>query len=285
MTDFIKSARPIKSSAVGAHYLRHVPSMISKDDYADTWEKWLTTGHLKTLSGLETFVHRDFSQGTTQCFDQFVLRHCKSRKIVAFRGEFQYHACIGKFVDFGYINSIDELSSNHAVIISAPFSGTGNNRHDFNEILDRCSALHIPVCLDLAYWGIAKNIKINLSQHDCVEVVCSSLSKPFYVLETHRVGIRFSRLYLDDGISMMNEVNMQNNHSMSLGKHFMKTFSCDWNWQHHQDKYQQICKNHQLIETDTIIFAQGSLPVWKEFQRVPDTNGRVGVSLILSDAT
>ena len=47
--------------------------------------------------------------------------------------------------------------------------------------------------------------------YPCITDVTCSLSKPFFTLENHRVGIRWTRDYVDDGVSMLNEVSMQNN--------------------------------------------------------------------------
>ena len=98
----------------------------------------------------------------------------------------------------------------------------------------------IPVCLDLAYWGIAKNILIDLNQFPAIKEVTCSLSKPFYTLENHRVGVRFTKDYVDDGVSMLNEVKMQNNYSMALGVKYMKNFSPDYNWKKFKDAYEDV---------------------------------------------
>ena len=72
--------------------------------------------------------------------------------------------------------------------------------------------------------GYCKNIHIDLNQFPAIKEVTCSLSKPFYTLENHRVGVRFTKDYVDDGVSMLNEVKMQNNYSMALGVKYMKNF-------------------------------------------------------------
>ena len=136
----------------------------------------------------------------------------------------------------------------------------------------------VSVCLDLAYWGIAKNVSIDFDQYPCIVEVTASLSKPFYVLENHRVGVRFCKNYPNDGVSMLNQVNMQNIYSMSLGIHFMEKFSADWLWQKLNHQYQDICTAHQLVPTDTIIFALGDEQRHKEFNRGIDHNFRICIS-------
>jgi hypothetical protein len=282
---FEKGARPIKNLLIKQHYHIYNFSRPTLESYVDCWVHWLTHSGQKTLLGLDKFVFRDYTQGTGQAFDHFVLRHAGTRTISAFRGDFQYHACISKRLCFEYLNSEDDLTNDHALIISVPFSGLGKVLPIFDDLMHRCKELGIPVCLDLAYWGIAKNVHINLADYPCVTEVVSSLSKPFYTLENHRVGIRFAKNYLDDGISMINEVNMQNFYSMGLGIHYMEKFNCDWNWNQHSIEYRDLCQTQRLQETDTVIFGLSDDPVYKEFGRGVPGNYRLCLSQQLSDIT
>ncbi len=280
---FSKGARPIRSSLVSAHYEKHIFKDVNLKHYLENWTNWLIEGQSKVLIGLEQFEYGDYTQGTSQTFDQFILRHSNQREIVVFEGEFQYHACISKKTQFSIINNPDQLQSNQAVILSVPFSDLGVCHPYFDLILDTCNKLHIPVCLDLAYWGIARNIKIDLVKHSCVKELTCSLSKPFFVLENHRVGVRFSRDYLDDGISMLNEVGMQNFYSMSLGIHYMKKFSNDWNWDQFGNLYQTLCEQYQLTKTDTVIFGTSQVDEFRDFGRGIPGNYRICISKLLSD--
>ena len=146
-----------------------------------------------------------------------------------------------------------------------------------------CMDFDIPVCLDLAYWGISKNVHIDLDMYTCIKEVTCSLSKPFFTLENHRVGIRFTRDYVDDGITMLNDVNMQNKYSMSLAKHYMEHYTPDWNWETYANKYQEVCHNLDLVWTDTIIFGLGDEERHKEFSRGVNGNYRVCISNHLGD--
>ena len=168
-----------------------------------------------------------------------------------------------------------------AVIISLPFSGTGDG-YIVKRVLAKCNELKIPVCLDLAYWGISKNIDLNLDDYPCITEVVSSLSKPFYTLETHRIGIRFSRVYADDGVSMQNEVNMQNRHSMNLGVSFMRKFNADWNWNYLEQRYNDACQDMKLSSTDCVIFGLGGEEYAENNRGIPGVN-RVCLSGVLAE--
>jgi hypothetical protein len=277
-----KASRPIPLHTVRLHHESIKQKLIETNFelYANTWRYWLTDTKLKTLKGLDSFTYQDYVQGTSQAFDMFMLRHIANRTIVTLKGDFQYHKCLGKFGNFTTVNSDMGLTEGMALLISLPFSGTGD-AYIVKRMLAKCNTLDIPVLLDLAYWGISKNIHIDLDEFPCVKEVTSSLSKPFYTLETHRVGIRFSREYLDDGVSMQNEVGMQNLHSMALGVSYMNKFSADWSWETLESRYYDACKYNDLTATDCVIFAQGNAD-YADHNRGPGVN-RVCISQLLSD--
>lgn len=269
-----KGARPIKHNAIQQHYFNHVFQTCTLVEYTTVWQNWLQNSFNKTIQGLDQFMYSDFVAGTSNVFDHFVLKHSGTKEITVLPGEFQYHKCISRHQKFNISNSVHK---NSALIISLPFSDYGKTHPNFYDLLDQCNALQVPVCLDVAYWGVAKDIELNLNKYPCIMEIAASLSKPFYTLETHRVGIRFSRDYQNDGISMLNEVGMQNLHSMSLGIHFMNKFSCDWNWQTHGNNYYQLCSELNLKPCDTVLFGIGG-SYFDDFNRGISENNRVCIS-------
>jgi len=283
----IRGARPIKNKEISDFHFHieknniHIPTL---EEYANVWREWINYSNSKSLLGLQSFSFADYTQGTSQTFDNFILRHSKDREILVLAGDFQYHACLGKHVEFTTIPYPHHLEGTlrgpdlHALIISAPFSDYGTMHPDFEHIMKACEVHNIPVCLDLAYWGISKHVHIDLDEFPAIKEVTCSLSKPFHTLENHRVGIRFTRDYVDDGVSMLNEVKMQNNYSMALGVEYMKNFSPDYNWTKFGSKYEDICAEQDLVYTDTIIFGLGDDLRHSEFNRGVHGNYRVCVS-------
>lgn len=287
MIKAVRGARPIQSSVIMQHYNNHIYKDVLLDEYVNVWRNWLEYSDTKSINGLEKFEYADYTQGTSQTFDHFILKHSATKQIMCLKGDFQYHACLGKTVDFKYVKDYDDFILNiqgnglHALIISLPFSDYGCVHPEFYHILNICDIHDIPVCVDLAYWGISKNVHLDLSYPAIQEITCS-LSKPFYTLENHRVGIRFTKTYADDGISMLNEVNMQNKFSMSLGVHFMKSFSPDWNWETYKSRYEKVCEEKDLVYTDTVIFGLGG-EEYNHFNRGIPNNNRVCISEYLGD--
>jgi len=283
----IRGARPIRNKEVLDFHNTLQPKEVSTEEYTNTFREWINYSDTKSLNGLDKFTFADYTQGTSQTFDHFAMKHLHKRQILALQGEFQYHRCITKFAEFKELMHIhpDFLYGKdlHALVISAPFSDFGCIHPEFELIMDHCNNFEIPVCLDLAYWGIAKNVHIDLDKYECIKEVTCSLSKPFFTLENHRVGVRFTRNYTDDGISMLNEVKMANNYSMALGVEYMRRFSPDYNWQKYSDLYQEVCHEQDLVWTDTVIFGLGDDVRHQEFHRGVPGNYRVCISEFLGD--
>lgn len=286
----VRGARPIRNREVLDFHNKlndvKIPTLV---EYERVWREWLNFSKHKSLVGLDNFKIADYTQGTSQSFDNFILRHSKDREILVLSGDFQYHACLGKHVEFKYVDYPHHLEGTlqgpglHALLISAPFSDYGCLHPDFEEIMRICNVMDIPVCLDLAYWGISKHIHIDLNEFPAIKEVTCSLSKPFFTLENHRVGIRFTRDYVDDGISMLNEVKMANNFSMGLGVEYMKNFNPDYNWNKYGKQYEDVCHEEDLVWTDTVIFGLGDDARHQEFNRGVRGNYRVCISDWLSD--
>jgi len=277
-----KGARPIIDTLVNDHYKKFKFHGVDLSTYADAWRRWLTSSVNKTINGLDHFSFVDYTCGTSQAFDQFCIRNNK-RRLVCFAGEFQYHSCLGKYLNFKILTSWEDLDKNDALILSFPFSDFGDAHPNQSSILKRCNQLSIPVCLDLAHWGVAKNLSIDLMQYPCVVEVTCSLSKPFYTLENHRVGVRFTREYVNDGISMINEVNMQNKYSISLGVFYLDAFSPDCMWEIYLDKYKEVCRQWDLIQTNVIIFGLSNDNKYNEYNRGIPGNHRICISNLLAD--
>ena len=284
----IRGARPIRNKEILDFHNNCKPAEVTLEQYSNVWREWLIFSNTKSIIGLDTFKYADYTQGTSQTFDNFILKHAVNKEIICLTGDFQYHACLGKHVQFKYVKNYNDFVENivgknlHAVIISFPFSDYGCMHPEFYDILNLCILHDFPVCIDLAYWGIAKNLELDLN-YKCIKEVTCSLSKPFFTLENHRVGIRFTKDYADDGISMLNEVNMQNNYSMALGVEYMRAFSPDYNWQKYKDQYEQVCNDNDLVYTDTVIFGLGDKTRHAEFNRGIPNNYRVCVSGWLND--
>lgn len=285
-----RGARPIQDPKVLAYYHKSLVDLeeVTLTEYTDTWRDWISYSELNAIDGLDSFPHAHYTQGTTQTFDHFVIRN-RERVMCTLPGEFQYHNCISKrntnhrIIDI-MGHGFDMLNSDCALLISCPFSDYGTEHPRMRDILDYCEVHQIPVCLDLAYYPIARDIELDLNDWHCIEDVTFSLSKAFAPLERHRVGVRFSREYHDDGICMLNEVKMYNEFSMMLGVEFMRSFSPDYNWKTYGYEYERICYVNGLVPTDTVIFGLGDGARFPHNNRGVVGNYRVCISEDLENA-
>ena len=88
------------------------------------------------------------------------------------------------------------------MIISVPFSDSGNEPKELYDILEECEIKGIPVWIDeKAIWSWLGNIQLDL-RYNCIEGISFSLTKGFYGCERLRIGVRMKREYEDDGIDM-----------------------------------------------------------------------------------
>ena len=108
----VRGARPIKNKEVlDIHNNLGKVKPTSIEHYASVFLDWMNYGALNSIEGLDEFKFADYTQGTSQTFDQFILRHSKDREINVLKGDFQYHACLGKHVNYRYIEHVSLMEN------------------------------------------------------------------------------------------------------------------------------------------------------------------------------
>lgn len=252
-----------------------LPNKFKKDFF-----KWINSSCLNKLSGLESFTNRQLCAGTAQAFDHWYWRH-KNRTIRFFKGEFMYHQAVLKHGGvYSYIED-RRLQPSDAVVISVPFSDWGKQREDLEYYLVNCCAMNIPVLLDFAYYPCTKNIDLDLDRFPCVDTVTFSISKAFYGAEFLRVGMRLEREHRDDGLDVINDVEMLNRPSLKIASELINNYSVDHNWLLFDTLYKDVCKQNYLQTTDCIMFGLGG-EEYKEYNRGTEVN-RVCVSELIGE--
>lgn len=245
-----------------------VIKMIYDNDVISKFEHsfgpWLETNQYNTVVGLKNF-QPDLSQGATQSFDSFYIKHA-NRKWKMFYGEYFYHTLMAVNLghDWSFISDYQQLNSNDALMLSVPFCDTGNTIEDLDHILNHCDKHGIPVLLDCAYYTIAKNIHLDLN-HPCIETVAFSLSKTFPVAHA-RVGMRYTRPSHKDGQKLHSMINYDNRLSAAVGLSLIEKFSSDWIVNKYQMAYNRLTNLLNLQAGDSIMFADGN-ESWNEYSR------------------
>jgi len=237
-------------------------SLISK--FQNSFTSWIQKNKFNTCSGLELF-EPDISQGSTQSFDSFFLRH-PDKKHKFFLGEYLYHIVVKKNLGqkWSFILDHTELSKGDALILSVPFCDTGNAPKQLDQILTHCTEQKIPVLLDLSYYTISHGINIDLN-FDCIDTVSFSLSKTFPVAYA-RIGMRYTRKESMDGQKLHSNINYDNRISAGIGLHVIEKFPSDYVVNKYLDLYHKVAAKLDLDASQTMIFADGTND-WSSYGR------------------
>lgn len=252
--------------------------------FLNDYSNWMKQGH--TLQGVDSYKYLAFSNGTTEVFDKFYMKHNR-RRLRLWKGEYFYHQIVARESYHAHFNWIDEgsINSNDVVVVSLPFSDTGNIPTNFYDIMEKCCYKRVPVLIDMAYLNISKPIKVNLD-YECIETITTSLSKVFPV-ETHRIGIRMNRHNDDDTLNAYtnNSTPYLNTNSIWLGHKLIETFKNNYIVNKYKEVQEQYCKELNLTPSSCVIFGIDENNIYQEYNRGSESNrlcfskiwdGRVG---------
>jgi histidinol-phosphate/aromatic aminotransferase/cobyric acid decarboxylase-like protein len=231
------------------------------------YKEWMSDG--KNIQGIDKFSNISYSNGTTEAFDKFYQLHMDKR-LRLYRGEYFYHQIMSRnFNRFNWVED-DPIRNNDVLVVSVPFSDTGNVPEKFEEILQQCDDNNVPVLLDMAYLNIS-NIKDLNVNHNCVEVITTSLSKVFPI-EHHRIGIRLTREEVNDTLLAYNQNNYVNLYSVNVGHRFIKQFKNDWTYKKYREKQIALCNQLDVAVSDCVIFGIDHNNKFSNYNRGGKTN-------------
>lgn len=259
-------------------------SNIVNDDTVHTrflvkYREWIQSTKNNTISGIEQFPYACFTNGTTESFDKFYAKH-STRRFRFFKGEYVYHrlSCRNNNYDWAYIED-SKLDKNDVVIISLPFSDTGNKHTQLDHILDTCNTLGIPVLLDCAYFGICSGFDFNFA-HECIKEITFSLSKTFYSAHI-RIGMRLSRQDDDDPLFVTNKMGYVNRLSAQIGINLLDQFSPDYIFDKYRQRQLEYCSILDVENSNCVLFGIGD-DRWNDYNRDRETN-RLSFHKFLAD--
>ena len=241
-----------------------------KNDYFSKFKEWMFSSH--DVKGAEQFDQCGYTHGTTESFSQFYIRYRNAKRLRIKKGDYFYHSMMQKLWyggRFAWLDD-DEIREGDVLVLSVPFSQTGDVPENLENILSQCDVLQVPVLLDMAYINIAKNLKINLD-HKCIEYITSSLSKVF-PLELSRVGIRLQRNKFEDQLYVINEdgynyINLQNCY---VATKLMEQFPADYIVDKYLNKQQEFCRKLDLVPSKCVIFGLDHKEQYPQYKRRQD---------------
>jgi len=241
-----------------------------KHNYLNMFKSWISESH--NIKGFELYEEACFTQATTESFAHFFIRFGHRRIRIA-KGEYFYHNMMVRLYDkrFTWLDE-DDLKPGDAVVLSVPFSDTGDVPGNLEEILTECDLKKIPVMIDLAYINLAKGLTFDLS-HDCIEYVVSSLSKAF-PLELSRIGIRLQKKKFEDQLYVINEdgYNYINFFSVYMGYHMMKEWNASWLYDKYKPLQDKYCEKLEVEPSSCVIFGIDTNNKYPEYNRGGSTN-------------
>lgn len=239
------------------------------EEFCTAYKDWILSSTLNKINGLDQFPFVCYSNGTTESFDKFYIKN-RTRRFRCFRGEYVYHRLTWRnsWPDWVWLD--DEcLDPNDAVVVSLPFSDTGDTHYLHEALLDKCDALGIPVLVDCAYFGICEGLTFNFD-HKCITDITFSLSKVFPVAHA-RIGMRFTRTDDDDSLFVVNKIGYTNRFGPQLGLQLIQQFSPDYIYNKYKDKQLELCKTLDVTPSRTVLFGIGG-DQWAEYNRGTITN-------------
>ncbi len=238
------------------------------DEYLYAFDSWIKSTTLNQFIGLEQFQYRCYSNGTTESFDKFYLKH-HNRRFRCYKGDYMYHKLAWRAgYNWAWLED-DILNANDAVIISLPFADTGDKHENYHKLMRDCCELNVPVLIDCAYFGVCRNIEFDLA-YRCITDVVFSLSKTFPVAYA-RIGIRYTKEDDDDTLFVYHKINYNNKLGASLGMKYMEKFSPDYMPSKYIDKQLNFCNTLGVQPSKTVLFGIGGT-VWSQYNRGGLTN-------------
>lgn len=222
------------------------------DTFCQTYLSWVKSTQKNKFRGLDDFQSLVYCNGTTQAFDAWYIKH-HSKRFRFFKGEYLYHHLTCEYHKFNWdFIEDDDLKENDALIISLPFSNTGDIHKNLYEVLDKCDDLNIPVLIDCAFFGICENIDFNFT-YKCIKEITFSLSKTFPIAYA-RVGMRLARIEENDLLVAHHKFNYINKVGASIGLELINEFNPDFIINKYKQKQLDFCEYLEVKPTNTVLF-------------------------------
>jgi hypothetical protein len=237
--------------------------------FLNKYVEWIQSTKNNTVIGLDNFPYACFTNGTTEAFDKFYAKH-STKRFRFFKGEYVYHrlSCRNNNYEWKYLEE-GQLNKNDVVIISLPFSDTGNKHSSLEEVLNECDLLDIPVLLDCAYFGVCSNLNFDLT-HSCIKEVTFSLSKTFYSAYL-RLGMRLTKVDDDDPLFVTNKMGYVNRLSAHIGLKLLDSFTPDYIYNNYRTRQLEYCKILDVEPSNCVLFGIGGSK-WNDYNRDRETN-------------
>jgi len=238
-------------------------------EFVNDYFKWFANPH--NINGIEKFNSLSYCNGTTEAFDKFYHKHMH-RNLRFLRGEYFYHQIMAKrfFKESSFIDDPNDISNNDVVVMSVPFSDTGNVPEHYDDIMAQCEKNNVPVLLDMAYISLAVKLNINVD-YQCIDTITTSLSKVFPVAHW-RIGMRMQKENIDDTLDAYEMNSYLNTHAVNVGHQLIKQYPADYSFNKYRQQQLSFCNMLDIKPSDSFIFGIDQFNKHPEYNRGGPTN-------------
>jgi len=243
-------------------------------DFKEKYHNWITASKNFLITGLELF-EKSITDGATGAFYNFDHAF-KEYTTVVFKGEYPFHVSTNSKM----IEKVSELKSGYKLIISYPYAAHGGKYLDFDNILDMCDSLKIPVLIDMAYFGSAKLPNINLNK-ECIKMVAFSLSKTFATGKC-KIGLCYHRDVKNTPMQVLNEYEYVNHVAINIHMPIISNFTADYMFDKYRVKQEWIATTLGLEPSSTVFLCYSYSSDWNKFGRNKLVN-RIGIAPLLQN--
>ncbi|MDA9373827.1 aminotransferase class I/II-fold pyridoxal phosphate-dependent enzyme [bacterium] len=226
--------------------------------FTEKYDSWIHSSEKFKISGLETFPHRLVTNGITEAFGDIYERY---DSIQVMRGEYTYHRDLGHVV----LDDYKDIEEHSALIISYPFSATGNVHPEWDKIIAVCNERDIDVFIDCCLFGVSEVDTLDL-HHDCITHVAFSFSKTFGTGGL-RTGMLYKKNINNTTVEMINSHFYTQMAGMRLHYELMQQFTPDYMCDKYRDKQVELAKSLDIEPSDTVIFGISTDKKYDHFER------------------
>lgn len=242
----VNRPQPLSSNAlikeISSMLAGNIDQSVNNDIYLqfkDECTSWILGSKLNNIIGLSKLQNIDIIIGCTQFIDNTYMLG----PVQTLKDDYRYH----ERLQLSTVVSPGNIIPNIPLIIAMPFPSIGAEHPDMMSILNECYRKNVKVFIDAAWYTCCKDISFDIS-HPAIDSIGISLSKGLG-LGWNRVGLRFSKNKKNDAISIMNNFDMNNKVLVKIGLHFIRKFPSDYLWNHHQLRYEKVCRDFNLTPT------------------------------------
>ena len=250
-------------------YLMTTSINSTHNEFVNDYFQWFANPH--NINGIEKFNSLSYCNGTTEAFDKFYHKHMH-RKLRFLRGEYFYHQIMAKrfFKESSFIDDPNDISNDDVVVMSVPFSDTGNVPEHYDDIMIQCEKNNVPVLLDMAYISLAVKLNINVD-YQCIDTITTSLSKVFPVAHW-RIGMRMQKENIDDTLDAYEMNSYLNTHAVNVGHQLIKQYPADYSFNKYRQQQLSFCNMLDIKPSDSFIFGIDQFNKHPEYNRGGPTN-------------